>query len=59
MLIDLPINGKIKSLEAVVRRTQETAHENYFGYGIEFHYKNSKEKKELKEYIGTLNYKIQ
>lgn len=59
MSLELPINGKVKSLEAIVRRTQDTAHENYFGYGIEFNYKNKNEKIELKNYINSLNHRIQ
>jgi hypothetical protein len=56
---ELPINGKVKHLDAVIRRIQDTAHENYFGYGIEFTYKSKQEKQELKHYINSLNHRIQ
>lgn len=59
MYIDLPINGQMRSLEAIVRRAQHTAHENYFGYGIEFNFKSNQEKQNIKEYIETLNSRIQ
>ena len=59
LLLDLPINGEVKTLEATIRRTQNTAHDKYFGYGVEFHYKNSQDKRDLKEYIETLNQRIQ
>lgn len=59
MQIEIPIHGKVKSIDAVVRRAQETAHENYFGYGIEFSYKSKSDKLELMEFIGSLNHRIQ
>ena len=45
--------------EAIVRRTQETAHKDYYGYGIEFNYTNKADKEELKVFIEHLNQKIQ
>jgi hypothetical protein len=59
MQIDIPINGEVKSIDAIVRRSQDTAHEKYFGYGIEFDYKTKADKVELKEFIHSLNHRIQ
>ncbi len=59
MQIKIPINGELKELEAVVRRAQDTAHESYTGYGVEFNYKSRSDKKLLKEFVGTLNQRIQ
>ena len=59
MQIELPINGEIRNLEAIIRRTQPTAHDNYHGYGVEFTYKSKEEKHEIKEYINSLNHRIQ
>jgi hypothetical protein len=57
--LEIPINGEIKKIEATIRRTQATAHEDYTGYGVEFHYKSSQDKKDLKEYVNSLNLRIQ
>jgi|LUMW01.1.fsa_nt_gb hypothetical protein len=59
MMLEVPLGDDVKNLEAIVRRTQNTAHENYYGYGIEFKYKNKQDKIELKEYINSLNHRIQ
>ncbi|MBT4789990.1 MAG: PilZ domain-containing protein [Halobacteriovoraceae bacterium] len=59
MQIEITINGEVKHIEAIVRRTQETAHKDYFGYGIEFSYNNKEDKLELKKFIENLNQKIQ
>lgn len=59
MQLEIPVNGQMKSIDAVVRRTQPTAHQKYTGYGVEFNYKNSQEKKDLKSYIETLTHRIQ
>ena len=59
MMLEVPLGDDVKNLEAIVRRTQSTAHENYYGYGIEFKYKNKQDKIELKEYINSLNHRIQ
>lgn len=59
IFLEIPINGEIKKIEATIRRTQATAHEEYTGYGVEFHYKTSQDKKDLKEYVSSLNLRIQ
>lgn len=57
--LEIPLNGKPKTIEAIVRRSQQTAHDDFFGYGIEFNYKNKTDKLEVKEFVGTLTQRIQ
>lgn len=59
MQLEIPFKDQISSLDAVIRRKQPTAHQQYTGYGVEFKYKNAKEKKILKSYIQNLSYRIQ
>ncbi len=59
MYVELPIEGGTKSLEAVVRRAQSTAHDSFNGYGVEFNFKSRSEKKEVKKFITNLGHRIQ
>jgi len=59
MNLEIDLNGKTKKLNAVIRRVQPTAHENFNGYGIEFIGINKKDKKEIKDFVLTLSTRLQ
>jgi hypothetical protein len=53
------IDGKIRSINAIIRRAQNTAHDEFFGYGVEFKFNNSEEKDHIRRYVETLGTRIQ
>ncbi len=59
MQLEIPMNGSVQSVEAIVRRAQDTAHEKFVGYGVEFNHKSRSEKKDLKNFVNSLNQRIQ
>ena len=59
MRVSVELTGKVEVLDAIVRRAQDTAHKNYFGYGIEFIFHGKKQKHEFKNFVEDLNIRIQ
>jgi hypothetical protein len=57
--LQLNIDGKLKNISAIIRRTQNTAHDEYFGYGVEFSFQDTEEKEHIRRYVETLGTRIQ
>jgi hypothetical protein len=53
------IDGKTMDIKALIRRSQPTEIEEYFGYGVEFNFQSQEEKDHIKRYVETLGTKIQ
>lgn len=57
--LEIPLGSETKKITATVKRTQPTADQEYTGYGVEFNYKSSQDKKDIREYINSLNHRLQ